>query len=282
MIGVLLEQWDRIRSLDLHVRPGLMALALTALIALFFLDAYGWHLIIRALGIKSQAAQSIRTWMVSSLARYLPGGVWGYLSRAALCSEQGIPLASSSLGLYLETLLVITSSLAVGFPALLYVSGLAINPLAALAIWLCLSLLIHPRIIALSRYLPGRPGRLLKSVTLPSVRRIFLLYLYYLGFWVIFGLVFVCFVLSICPLPILAWVPVGASLSLSFLLGFIAVFSPSGIGVRESALYLLLLPYMPHAASLLISVTSRFWMMLGEGVSVALAVTLCRPPPRER
>lgn len=281
MTWLLYDQWSRIRALQLHVDPAMMAIAFAGLIVLFFLDAYGWHLIICALGHQPKAPQSIRIWMVSSLARYLPGGVWGYLSRAALCSEQGIPLASSSLGLYLETLLLMASSLAVGFPALLFVSGLPINPLSATLFWIGLSLLLHPRIVALTRYLPGRPGRLFASVSLPSARRTFLLYVYYLVFWILFDAVFVCFVHAIYPLPMQAWIPVGAGFSMSFLVGFLVVFVPGGIGIREGILYILLLPFLPPAASLIVSVGSRIWVMLSEGISVALAVALFRAPRSE-
>ena len=281
MVGLLYDQWNRIRALDLEVRPGMMAAASLALIVLFFLDAFGWHLILRALGHEPEASQSIRVWMVSSLTRYLPGGVWGYLSRAALCAEQGIPLTSSGLGLYLETLLLMSSSFAVGFPAILFATGLPLSPLTAAAIWIGVSLLMHPRVIALTRRLPGRSGKLLDSVALPSARVMLCLYFYYLVFWILFGAIFVCFVLALYPLPPQAWLAVGASLSMSFLVGFIAVIVPSGIGVRESVLYALLLPFIPHAASLLVSVTSRFWVMVGEGISVALAVTLLRARSRE-
>lgn len=281
MTWLLYQQWGRIRALQLHVDPAMMAIAVAGLIVLFFLDAYGWHLIMRALGHRAKAPQNIRIWMVSSLARYLPGGVWGYLSRAALCSEQGIPLVSSSLGLYLETLLLMASSLAVGFPALMFVSGLPINPLSATLFWIGLSLLMHPRIVALTRYLPGRPGKLFASVSLPSARRTFLLYVYYLVFWILFGAVFVCFVHAIYPLPIQAWIPVGASFSMSFLVGFIFVFVPGGIGIREGLLYILLLPFLPPAASLIVSVGSRIWVILGEGIAVALAVALFRAPRSE-
>ncbi|MGQ0656506.1 MAG: lysylphosphatidylglycerol synthase domain-containing protein [Chromatiales bacterium] len=274
MLWLLVDQWSKIRNLNLEVRPAMMAAALIALVVLFFLDAYGWHLILRSLGPRPEAPSSIRIWMVSALTRYLPGGVWGYLSRAAMCTERGIPLVTSSLSLYLETLLLTASSLAVGFPALLSATGFPIDPTTAGLLWLVLGLLLHPKAIALTRHLPGRPGRVLAATSLPSQLQTLSLYLYYLAFWTAFGAVFVCFVLSLYPLSPSSWVPVGASISMSFLVGFITVFVPGGIGVRESVLYLLLLPFMPPAACLLISIGSRLWIMAGEAISVGIAVAV--------
>lgn len=279
MAWLLIDQWAKIRNLELTVRPGLMAVAVIALVALFLLDAFGWHLILRALGQQPDARSSIRIWLVSSLTRYLPGGVWGYLSRAAMCSERGIPLVTSSLSLYLETLLLSASSLAAGIPSLLFATGLPINLPSAVGLWLALSLLLHPRVIALLRHVPGQPGRLLATATLPRNSRMLMLYLYYLAFWAAFGAAFVCFVAALHPLPVNAWIPVGASISMSFLIGFIAVFVPGGIGVRESVLYLLLLPFLPPAACLLISIGSRLWIMVGEAIAVGVATS---PIPSRR
>ena len=282
MVWLLISQWSKIRDLDLDVRPGMMILALVALILLFFLDAYGWHLIMRSLGHAPEPRTSIRIWMVSSLTRYLPGGIWGYLSRAAMCTEHGVPLVATSLGLYLETVLLMASALAAGFPALLSATGSPIDQGTAAMLWMVLALFIHPKVLAWTRHLPGMPGRLLAVAPFPKQVHMLGLFLYYLVFWAAFGGVFLCFVLALHPLAPASWLPVGASISMSFLIGFIAVFIPGGIGVRESAMYLLLLPHMPPAACLLISITSRLWIMAGEAISVGVAVTLVTRQPRDQ
>jgi hypothetical protein len=269
-------QWSQIRQLELHPDSFTMSLAVAVLVAIFFADAYGWHLILRAMGYEHQASQNVRIWMLSSLTRYLPGGVWGYVSRAAMCSEQGIPLAASGLGLYLETLMLMGTSLAVGFPALLSATGITLNPATAVTIWMAMGLLVHPKILSMLRRLPGRPGQLFAAEQLPSGGRMLRLYFYYLAFWVIFGATFVGFVLALYPLPTQAWITVGSSFSLSFLIGFVVLFAPSGIGVRESALYVLLLPFLPPAACLLITATSRLWLMLGEALAVAITLACLR------
>jgi uncharacterized membrane protein YbhN (UPF0104 family) len=281
MVWLLLDQWSKIRNLDLVVRPGLMTLALFSLVILFFLDAYGWHLIMRSLGQAPEATTSMRIWMVSSLTRYLPGGVWGYFSRATMCTQHGIPLVITSLGLYLETMLLMASALAAGFPALLSATGFPIDQRTAAVLWLALALLMHPKVLAWTRHLPGKPGRLLAAAPIPNQIHMLGLYLYYLVFWAAFGGVFLCFVLAIHPLGSASWLPVGATICMSFLIGFIAVFFPGGIGVRESAMYLLLLPYMPPAACLLISIASRIWLMVGEGIAVGLTVALIRRRPSD-
>lgn len=191
-----------------------------------------------------------------------------------MAKEKGITVALSSMSLYLETLLLMASSLAVGFPSLMAAVGLPVNHLSAVFLWVLFGLLMHPRILSILRFLPGKMGREFLTISLPDLKTIFSLYIYYLVFWIFFGAIFVCFVSGIHPLDANQWLLVGSSIALGFFLGFILVIFPGGIGVRESALYVLLLPFMPAAATLLVSVGSRIWVMLGEVLSLGIIMSL--------
>ena len=273
---LLYKQGLQISSLQLSVAVGPMLLASLGLVVLFFLDALGWHLILKALGRNPPVLASIRIWMVSSIARYLPGGIWSYTTRAGMSKSQDIGLACSTLGLYLETLMLTASSLAIGLPALLAANGLDINIWMAVAAWLVLGLGMHPGCLRLLHYLPGRIGKVFSRVQLPSVGQLFRLYLFYLAFWCLFCTCFVLFVQSIIPLPPELWLVTGSVLSLSFFIGFVVVFVPGGIGIREGAIYFLLSPHIPAAAALLIAISSRLWIMSGELIALSLTELLYR------
>lgn len=276
-MGVLLaEQWSKIQSLDLRPDFALLSLATTGVVFIFFLDALGWHLILRALGHCPPVSLSINIWILSSLTRYLPGGIWGYASRIVLCRKLNIDLAAAGISLYLETLLLATSALAVGMPAVFAAGGALIDPPSMLLLLLIVGCLLHPKVIVLMRYLPGRAGQVFSSVRLPSMNKMLVLYSYYVLFWILFSAVFVVFVAAIYPLEDIPWIPVGTSLPMGFVAGLVVIFSPSGIGIRESVLYLLLLPHVPASASLLISISSRAWLTLAEGISAALSIIWAR------
>lgn len=243
--------------------------SLLLLLGVFWLDALGWHLILRALGEKPQIAQSFWIWMASSLGRYLPGGIWPYASRVVMSVDSGIPLATASISLYLETLLLVVSSLAVGLPALAFSNKVGVSLLqAVLGLGVCLAAL-HPRVIALLGRLPGRVGAVMARVTPPSATWMLGLSLYYFFFWLLFGAVFWDFCAAIEPAAPAIFA--ASAFALAFFIGFITLFVPGGIGVREAALYVLLVPHLSPAAALAISVGSRFWVTVGEAGSVALA-----------
>jgi uncharacterized membrane protein YbhN (UPF0104 family) len=54
------------------------------------------------------------------------------------------------------------------------------------------------------------------------------------------------------------------ALAISSTLGLIAIFAPSGLGVREGALVYLLSSIMPTPVAVIISILTRIWMTLIE------------------
>jgi hypothetical protein len=252
-----------------------MLTGLAAVTALFFLDAYGWVLILRKFGQRTTPLKAIRIWMISSITRYIPGGLWSYISRAELARGENINLATLALSLWIETMVTASSALAVGFPSLLYAGGIHIR-LWHIIIYILLGLSIHPWILSLLRYIPGRIGSSFAAVRLPTANHIFFLYLYYSIFWVLFGAAFATFTHMLFPLTGQKWLLVGSSMAMGFFAGFIILFAPGGIGVREATLYFLLLPHMPEAQATILAVTSRLWIMSGEMLSLLIIEIIYR------
>ena len=270
MLSLFYQQSQQISQLKISLSPPLMLTGLIALIVLFILDAYGWVLILNTLGHHPSPLRSVRIWMISSIARYIPGGVWSYISRADLARHEKIDLASLSISMWLEAVILASSSLAIGLPALMQSNGLQFGPWHALGAFLLFGLCMHPNSFSLLRFIPGRIGLAFATTKLPSATQIFLLYCYYTLFWCLFGLSFVVFAHMISPLEYEQMILVGSSISLGFFAGFIVLFVPSGIGVREATLYFLLIPHMPEAQALVLALSSRLWIMVGEIFSFML------------
>lgn len=277
MALVVVDQWHRLQSVSWSFNLDFFVLAVIGIVALFLLDAYCWHLILRALNQSMPAILSIRIWVLSSITRYLPGGFWPYLSRISLARDRGLRVAALSISLYLETLLLAMSSLAVGLPALMGAANLPITPWTGGLILILFGLLMHPRIIALLRYVPGKIGRSMEQIELPGLARLAGLYVFYVLFWILFGVFFVCFVNAVYPVPSDKMIQAGSSIALSFFIGYVIFFFPGGIGLRETTLYLLLIGSFPHEVCLLISISSRLWVMLGEGLSILLVLVMGTP-----
>ena len=208
--------------------------------------------------------------MLSSIARYIPGGIWSYASRAEMTRVHGIDMGSVAVALYLETVMLALSSLVAGLPALAVATGRVMAWWQVAIVLAAGALLLHPAIPGLLRRLPGAAGRWFATLRLPSFRQLSLIYLYYLLFWILFGCAFVHFANLLQPQPVESWPHIGSTLAASFLAGFVMLFVPGGIGVREATLYILLSPLTGAPFALAISLASRLWVMAGEALTVAL------------
>jgi uncharacterized membrane protein YbhN (UPF0104 family) len=82
--------------------------------------------------------------------------------------------------------------------------------------------------------------------------------------WLIGGIGFYLFVDSVYPVAPQYILFLTGALAISSTLGLIAIFAPSGLGVREGVLVYLLLFMMPPPIAVIISILTRIWMTLIE------------------
>ena len=65
-----------------------------------------------------------------------------------------------------------------------------------------------------------------------------------------------------------------AAYPIAYAIGFISLITPSGLGVREGAFYLLLAPIMGGGAITIVALAMRLWTTLGELVAAGVCVLL--------
>jgi uncharacterized membrane protein YbhN (UPF0104 family) len=82
--------------------------------------------------------------------------------------------------------------------------------------------------------------------------------------WVIGGIGFYLFIDSVYPISSETILFLTGALAFSSILGLVAIFAPSGLGVREGALVYLLSYMMPEPVAVIISILTRIWMTLIE------------------
>ncbi|HIE28083.1 TPA: methyltransferase domain-containing protein, partial [Candidatus Poribacteria bacterium] len=80
------------------------------------------------------------------------------------------------------------------------------------------------------------------------------------------------FVKSLSPLSWIKFPAMMGAYALAWTVGFLSVITPSGLGVREGILSLLLAVYMPTATATLVALLSRIWSTMAELVLVGVAV----------
>lgn len=210
-----------------------------------------------------------RIWSVSNLGKYVPGKVWQIGAMSAMSREVGVSPIAAAGSAILGTLVNVFA----GFVVLL-ASGrellegarpgwgaLAMTIVVIAAGALILAPWVIPRLAPVVAKLTGRP----LGTTLP-VRAVVYSLAGNVIAWLIYGAAFQLLVRGLLGDSAGGYSQFLAAYTISYLFGYLAVFAPAGVGVRElfmlKALEIAGLASAPQAA--LVTIVSRIWLTLLE------------------
>ena len=266
-------------------------LLIASVISLFFRywGAFIWRTILVALGAKDLPNFTTLTHIYARawMGRYIPGTVTWIAGKIYLANKVGISksrLAVSSLlegGMQIIALMAV-SMLLLGFDPRLDVIAPQVKILmAALGIVLLFFLsppvfnrLLHAVHMLIKREAPGAELRINGRAVLRSFT------LYAIGAFIA-GLSY--FFLTRALAAQTSWhdfLFIVGAFNLAGALGMVAVFAPSGIGVRDGIQLVLLSLIMPKEIALIITIFSRLWSAIIDVIFYALAELAFRRRPR--
>jgi len=264
--------------------PLTLAAALLVLAAYYCLFVVGWQWILAAFGIRVPYRLALQAEMASMLAKYVPGGVWTPLARIMWLRRAG-KVESTSLVL---SSILLEAGLSAVAGILVFAGGLAAveavdAPLLPLfAFGLVVVVLLHPRVFtALARALFRRfdapePPRL-------PYRALVGLLAYYAFTWLVGGAALYLLLRSLAADPGLETIPyLGGAAAVGAIVAVLAVFAPSGLGVREASMYGLMVVLVPAGAALGATVLNRFAITLVEAALLGGGVAAARLRVRRR
>ncbi|MEM2001786.1 MAG: lysylphosphatidylglycerol synthase transmembrane domain-containing protein [Candidatus Bathyarchaeia archaeon] len=257
----------------------LLLLAVLLSVPAYFFQILSWNMIMRYLGVSLSMRQSIQGYPLTFLARYIPGSIWGYWSRSEWLREScNISYVTSLSASVLEVVLFLLAAASITiFGVSFQLSGL-MRTTARLTtgILIILTGLGIP-------WISHRMGGCLPQAAYNNNK-----------YWyqaVVFAGVPLClhggtlFLISKAIWTTSSLDSMGAvyATSLSWLLGFVLIFIPAGIGVRETALSYLLIKYFgfPTGLASLAAVTFRFVQVLTEAEWLLLGLLLTSWHPRK-
>ena len=276
----LASHWREIRSYPWEIAPGPL-LAATGLAALSLaLFAGLWTGILRAMGERIGLREALPVWFVSNLARYIPGKFWHISGMVYLARRRGIRAVHAVGANFLLQLLVVSIG------ALLLVSTLP-GEVAALggpraegAALLIAAGLVAFYFSPLFDMAYARGVRLLRQPAPPTRLSIAQKLLFGCGTavtWLAYGASFWLFLVGVAGFTPPLRAAVGISVA-GYIGGFLAFFTPAGLGVREGLYALLLEPFLPASVALAVALLARVWLTLIEVALAGLTTALARGP----
>lgn len=228
-----------------------------------------------------------RVWSVSNLARYLPGKIWNIGAMGAMSRELGVSPVAASGSAILSTLVNLLAGLVVALVAgrsLLDRASSGQGAIAVLVIVVAsLSLVMAPMLLPRVAPLIARVARRPVEATLPARAVVYALAGNLLA-WLLYGAAFELFTRGMIGDAAGGYAEYLAAYTISYVLGYLAVFAPAGLGVREATMVTVLtfsgLASAPQAA--LVALTSRVWLTLLEvvpGIAFWVHHAVRRRPP---
>jgi hypothetical protein len=288
----LAGQWAVVQARAGSLAPDwpLVGASAALVLATYVLLAESWRRLVAAWSVPMRFGDALRIYIVSKLGVYIPGRVWQVAAMGLLARRAGVSGGAASAAALAGTLINVAAGFAVvllaGLPVLRTIAPGGADVAIAVAIAATVGLLLLPvllgptlRLVArlLKRELPVReaPRAVLWLVVLANV-----------GAWVGYGIGFRVLALALVPASAGNWLEYVAVFTGSYLVGYLALVVPGGIGVREVAMVgsLTALGIAGPVDAWLLAVVSRLWLTVLEVVPgllfLARDASLRFPPSR--
>lgn len=265
LIRTLVLNWGKIPFKDLHFNGLYIALSYLMLILHFLSYSKSWQEIMTGLGHKITFMQSLWIIATTQIAKYIPGRIWYMVGRIYIGKKERFDSNLLAVSMILETCLLIITSGILFLIATLFI-GIFRTSYLILGILLIVGavVMIHPRILS---WLVNFIARLLRRqpVVIPmAYSRMLRVSLFFFGLWIAQIIGFYFLVVAIYPVDVSLFPILTAAYCLSWITGFIVLFAPSGLGIREGVMTLLLTPVLTAPLAIAMSFISRIWMTIFE------------------
>ncbi len=286
----LAENWDSIAAEHLSF-DWLWVVAVVVFAVAVPLTGLLWARILRALAPDAHvsAAEAIAVQSASWLLKYIPGQLGSVANKVVWAGRKGISRTLVVITFIYENVFLQLASIVPSIVILLISLGpdvfgdnftLLVVPVLLLV---PLGLVMYKPFFHKVVSIPAR--RALKQEVPKD---------YFLGSWrslqftveflgprIINGIGFLLICATVVDMTPDQWLPFAAAYVLAGAVGILAFFVPSGLGVREAIIVLVLSQYMPVAEAIIISLLARLLSTIGDAVIALIYVGVRRTIPKE-
>ena len=247
-------------------RWGWIAAACALLALSYGTSALIWGRMVRDLGgPRLTPADAVRIYLVANLGRYVPGKLWQIAGLALLARGRGVPAAVATAAALVGHAVSLAGAMVIGLLALAQApppldrfAPFAAAGTALVVLTVTIPGIFRPLLRLWLRWVPGDAPTDVPIGALEGLRWLALYALNWGGFALAFWLLMRGLSLPGSPLVL------GPAFAAAYVLGYLALFAPAGLGVREGALVVLLSPTVGAGPAALAAVVARVWTTVVE------------------
>lgn len=286
----LANDWAQVSSepIKWELRWEFIIASLLVTWVMYGLLIWGWRSVLHGWRQYIRAVDAARIWCLSSLGKYIPGKVWSIAGMAAMAEKQGV----SGVAAISSAVIMQLVSLATGAVVALMFTGTVVldrilapyTPYGSVLAFagagfalLCSVALTLPSLTRRLGHLIGKPDSVQPVEPGALAGALFVNFLAWGGY----GLAFQLLVLGTIPSIELTWTTATGAFAASYVIGYLALVVPGGIGVREGVLVLLLQGTLGGLGpAVALAAASRITLTINE-IGAAVPFLLMRRPSRD-
>lgn len=286
----LWSNWDEVTAANLSF-DWLWLLAVVLFAVAVPLTGLLWARVLRLVSAEAKISpvEAVVLQCASWLLKYIPGQVGAVVNKVMWAGKKGVSRSLVIVTFIYENVFLQLASIVPSAAILLVSLGSGFFGDNATILLLPLLILIP---LALVTYKPffhrivNIPARRLLKQDLPatyflSTFQALRCSVEFIGPRILNGVGFVVLASTVSMVTPSMWLPFGAAYVLAGAIGILAFFVPSGLGVREAVIVVVLSQYIPTAEAIVISLLARLLSTVGDGVVALIYVGLRRTIPKE-
>ena len=283
VVRSILINWQSLRAqpIDWQFSPAWIAASVLLVFASYALLIEAWRRVVLSMNQRLAFLSAARIWFLASLGKYIPGKVWAVAGVAVLAQRAGVdPAAAVAGAIVLQALALASGAAVVVLTAreAFQIAGTWAVPTAAAIIAMSIAgvalLSWQPFLDWVGRLLPTSWPRL--RAIRPSM--LALAFVANALAWTGYGGALLLLARGLLPDVILSLPQAVGVFTCSYLIGFIAVFAPAGLGPRESVFILMLAGDIGLKPAAALALASRL-LLTGTELLPAVPLFLRRGTP---
>ncbi|MFH1749719.1 MAG: lysylphosphatidylglycerol synthase transmembrane domain-containing protein [bacterium] len=271
---ILWDNWSELQDFDWQINWWYFILAIMFHTLSFFVLGFSWNRILTE--VSGQTLDTKKVWKIfftSQIIRYIPGNVWSFINLGVANSEKlGIRKTHTLLAIFIEIALRMAVGALISVIVLYEIFhkfSLFYYAILVITVFGALFVIFNQKILnSILNWLFRKKGEnfisqaKFKKRTLVGLSGIFALH------WIVFGIGLYFLIISL-GIDISIYKAIGVDI-LSWIVGYLSLITPSGVGVREATMIILLSPYMTVAIATVVSLLARLMFVIGELLNLGL------------
>lgn len=280
----LIDNWNEVIAYRWSLNPLLLAASVAAHLLTLLFMAKVWCLLIAGFGHPVGLSHAFKISYIANLGRYIPGKIWPVFGMLYLAKRINVNEEAAVASWGLAQMFTIPASLLVGLLAVIIhpelvsaevgtmLTGGAYTA-AAVIFGLSILMVVVPDRAMWVFNLLLRIFRRPQVTFRVSAKTALTVYASYFVCWVFFGFSFWLFLHGVIDQPSIPAVAGIGAFVIAYQVGYLVLFAPGGLGVRELILTGVLAAWLGPAAAG-IAVAARLWNMVSEIIAALISLKI--------